>query len=1592
MLAKIDHNTELQVITVANPFDRRHKQVSAVRYKGQTIEQLRCTNFPNDIEVAACVNGLLVRRQLWASYRLRPGDQLVLSPMLSGGGGGGDGKMVLNIAIMVVIAIYAGPMAARMFGQTMVFTTAGALTTFGMFAAAGIMAGGAILVNTLMPAPRAGKSSSSLVNPAGTNDSETSQSFGWNPTSLQQQGLAVPRFYGRNKLNGNVIAAHRELTGEETNIQRLFTLVCLGDGPIKSVTNVKLNDRVIDNFEDTTFEIRLGATDQPVTQAFTKTKWESTPNIIVKNGDPIVFRTVHGDFNELEVDITFPGGLYNLTSVQHPAPHDVIVTVEIKHTSDDADYVKIADSVTITDDILKQVTRTFIGTDLVKGERYWIRVTKETAESNSISIGENMFLGAVREVLTDKLQYPRRAMVALSAKATDQLSGSLRFSCIVQGMYVRVYDDATETWSIKYSNNPAWILADLLTQPVYNSTQIILPQLMLHFDGVDEQTWTRDSSIVGHTVNMVNEAELDTTAKKFGTSSLILDGDNDSVRLPNSADWNLCADATTDFNIDFWFKMDVHGTGRSEYLISNFQDLNHYWALWHLDSSGANNEGLAFDMVWFGINEITTGHSNEITDTDWHHIALVKIGTEYGVYLDGTQVLFVDDDSNRIFDGFLYIGERGDGSNLDGHIDEVRVQKTNHFGAAPVVGLTDTITVPTSQLTDDHITIDSVARYNGIDPTRLDLDAFTVLADFSDDLIDIDIQSSVIKSTKLLLHLNGEDGDTSAVDSSASNHTITFNGNAAISTEAQRFGNASVVLDGTGDFLSAPDHSDWEIFGSLSDDFTIDIQVKHRVASTRGSYLGQFVDGTHWWFLSNRQAAPEGIMFNARDGALPYTILLRSSQANKIDDTDWHRLTLCKVANEWGLYKDGTQIAYATQVGTPTFSAALTIGANNEAGGAQVYFDGNVDEVYFKNTNTFDAEPAADLSDTLEPLTGPHSPESENLEIAFITQQNTATVTFNSALSNIEIGDKVRFTDVTTMTEINDEVGEIVYIPDEKTIVVDIDSTGFTPFASGTGTIQGVEPRITFDGIFDTTMTLWDAAMQVCESARCILVWNGTELTVAVNKAYDPAVGAVQMFSLGNITQGSFSERFLPQIDRASEIQINYRDREDQYSRTPYSAFDVSVTDATKRIVIDDPGATRKTQVVRLANLRLLENQLIKRTVSWGSNIEAIACTIGDVVNVQHDVPNWGGVGSGDDKLPGGGRVLAFDNRDATDDVVTIDADLTALISGGVTWQMMVRCANDVMETVTILSIKSLENNIMALWALNDNDSNTTVLDTSGHGNTGTLIGDDDTEDKIGSKRSGPKRTHNFFTLNGTDDLVDCGNNPNLQITDDLSVFIWMKTSTTAAAPHVLMSKYDHVGGELSWLLLLASNHIYQIVLSDDGTFDAGHFKSFVGIAKGSLSDDEWHLVGFTFDASRSALLPYVDGFIDATVTKSTDNPITSLHNSTANVAIGARYSTGAGVNLFPGALALARIYNKIVTTDEALNLWLDKPDIMAGRSEVTIDGKFTDCMPMLDDLWAIGKQNLVTKEYRVVGLERSVDNDIAITGVEYIPAVYADD
>jgi hypothetical protein len=216
-------------------------------------------------------------------------------------------------------------------------------------------------------------------------------------------------------------------------------------------------------------------------------------------------------------------------------------------------------------------------------------------------------------------------------------------------------------------------------------------KLLLHLNGSDGDTSTTDE--MGNSIGFNGDAELDDSEKKFGATSLVLDGTGDYL----SVSANNLTEINGNYTIDFWVKQGA--LGATEGYMAGDSGSNQCWGFW-----GAST--LKFELRTSGVTRFEMSGGSISDTTTWHHIAMCKVGSDWGIYLDGTQVAYVSNSSNFPTDSTLTIGRAREYTSLyylTGNMDEVRICKSNVFNATPNSGKTDTITVPTSEYSSDGL-------------------------------------------------------------------------------------------------------------------------------------------------------------------------------------------------------------------------------------------------------------------------------------------------------------------------------------------------------------------------------------------------------------------------------------------------------------------------------------------------------------------------------------------------------------------------------------------------------------------------------------------------------------------------------------------------------------------------------------------------------------------------------------------------------------------------------------------------------------------------------------------------------------------------
>lgn len=166
------------------------------------------------------------------------------------------------------------------------------------------------------------------------------------------------------------------------------------------------------------------------------------------------------------------------------------------------------------------------------------------------------------------------------------------------------------------------------------------------------------------------------------------------------------------------------------------------------------------------------------------------------------------------------------------------------------------------------------------------------------------------------------------------------------------------------------------------------------------------------------------------------------------------------------------------------------------------------------------------------------------------------------------------------------------------------------------------EQGLTWNGPIDSEMNVWDAAQLVLRVGHAQMVNIGTRYSVTVERANTP----VMMFSVANMIEGTYKETWLGTSDRANEIDVTYYDKDEKYTQRTIKVVDpiaLAVGAPQRQAAVTLMGVVDRETAYKEGQFQLNMNRYILKTINFSAPLEAIACTVGDLVYVQHDMTDW---------------------------------------------------------------------------------------------------------------------------------------------------------------------------------------------------------------------------------------------------------------------------------------------------------------------------------------------------------------------------------
>ena len=224
----------------------------------------------------------------------------------------------------------------------------------------------------------------------------------------------------------------------------------------------------------------------------------------------------------------------------------------------------------------------------------------------------------------------------------------------------------------------------------------------------------------------------------------------------------------------------------------------------------------------------------------------------------------------------------------------------------------------------------------------------------------------------------------------------------------------------------------------------------------------------------------------------------------------------------------------------------------------------------------------------------------------------------------------------------------------------------------------------------------------------------------------------------------------------------------------------------------------------------------------------------------------------------------------------------------------------------------------VAYWSLDDNGASTTVLDSSGNGNNGTATVNT-------SILSVPGQVNTCFDFAGTDyvtvpdnDALSFGNGT---VDRPFSIAAWVFVTRTGTF-QVIASKWDT--NDKEWSLILQDADKIIMTLTDESAGVSAQKSTQDALTAG------WHFIVVTYNGENGSwsgataanfITIYIDSVSVAVHTTNNAN-YAGMENKTANLALGARYTSGVLSDYYNDKIDNVKIFSECLTTTEITVLY----------------------------------------------------------------------
>ena len=467
--------------------------------------------------------------------------------------------------------------------------------------------------------------------------------------------------------------------------------------------------------------------------------------------------------------------------------------------------------------------------------------------------------------------------------------------------------------------------------------------LLIHADGADASTTVTDDNSGRSPRALIAQgnAQIDTAQSKFGGSALLCDGTGDYVRSPAGTQWDF---GTGSFTIEYFIRFNAINTLYVPIAMRGSGSI--FNGEWWCEITAAENK-----MYWGFKNQAGTQYyvnlalaGTAFATGQWYHIALVNNAGTAQMYVNGTAIGATTALSGSFGNNGtdLWIGAGAGAYSLNGWMDEVRISNTARY--------TTGFTPSTTPFVNDA-------------------------------------------NTLLLVHADGTDATTVFRDDNGTGRSskgVSAIGNAKISTAQSKFGGASSLYDGTGDYLLLANSSDFN-FGSGNWTAEFWWYQPSNVAAGVYSTLLCFgvANGDTGWLISTEPSTNPVLVISSSNGSNSLSIIANSAGTTA---ATWNHIAVVVNSSVATIYVNGTASgstgAIQPKASTGLFYIGGGLGGLSSgtfgSTGDIIHLNGYLDEIRVSNIARYTAN--------FTPSTTPFQNDANTVLLLHMDGTNASTV------------------------------------------------------------------------------------------------------------------------------------------------------------------------------------------------------------------------------------------------------------------------------------------------------------------------------------------------------------------------------------------------------------------------------------------------------------------------------------------------------------------------------------------------------------------------------------------------------------------------